>query len=86
MYNITVPLPARTQPVVYRHHRRCPDLSYTSQLFSVLLLGAVSLGGLIGSLLFYLGLLLILPVNSDFASETTPSDSRNNSQIFLNAL
>ncbi|CZR68903.1 uncharacterized protein PAC_18804 [Phialocephala subalpina] len=48
--------------------------------------GLFRLVALIGSLIFSLGLPLILQVNSGFASETTPSDSRNNSQIFLNAL
>jgi hypothetical protein len=38
------------------------------------------------SLIFSLGLPLALQVSSGFASEITPSDGRNSSQIFLNAL
>lgn len=41
---------------------------------------------LLGSLIFSLGLPLMLQVNSGFASEITPSDDRGSSQIFLNAL
>jgi hypothetical protein len=54
--------------------------------FRSFLSGIFRLVALIGSLIFSLGLPLMLQVNSGFASEITPSDHRGSSQIFLNAL
>jgi hypothetical protein len=54
--------------------------------FRSFLSGIFRLVALIGSLIFSLGLPLMLQVNSGFVSEITLSDHRGSSQIFLNAL
>jgi hypothetical protein len=48
--------------------------------------GIFRLVALMGSLIFSLGVPLMLQVNSGFASEITPSGTRGSSQIFLKAL